>query len=109
MNNLLCLRIFNAKYCPNKFLWEDKFRKGDSWVRKNFTKALESVDDKVGWVIAKGKCIFVWNCNWIHSEGGLNKLVSCISILNLMVKDLLDNKIICTHYKNTRYNTKNPN
>lgn len=91
MNDLLNLRILNAKYCPNIFLWEDKFRKVNSWFWKSFAKALEFVNDKVGWVNGKGECISVWNCNWIHSDGGLKKLMSCIPIPNLVVKDLLDN------------------
>lgn len=28
---LLCTMVLKAKYCPNKSLWEDSFRKGNSW------------------------------------------------------------------------------
>lgn len=78
--------ILKAKYCPKKYLWKAKFRKGNSWLWTGFVDAVEFINDNVGWVIREGSDISVWKGNWIPYEQDFRKQVSQISNPNLKVR-----------------------
>lgn len=88
--NLLSSKILKAKFCPNKSLWDAKFRKGNSWFWKDFIEAMNFINDTVGRIIGNGESISVWKCNWIPCEGGLMRPLSDVSNPSLVFKYLLD-------------------
>lgn len=50
------------------------------------------INERIWWVLGNGDSIFVWRCNWIHSDEGLRKPFSSISTPDLRVKYLWDHE-----------------
>lgn len=65
-NNLLCSKVLEASYCPNKSLWDGVWKnKKILGFEKVFRTALKLIKSNISWIIGSSEKISIWNCNWI--------------------------------------------